>query len=297
VLDIEKLDIPQSSFESSSARIAMLSVLAYICDQEGDQGNHVDPYIQARQLLQIVFSEAAAAKLRLPLSYNSEGVANWGLLKCYPQYNEKFKTQPIKLGKFQAAIKERRPLSRLGLVQRAIAAYKRADVQSNTNLAKARFLNNQVDLLLTFLSRIYFEDALDPNDIRDVSDRQFVIEQFSPPTMVPGWTPRILVEILNRWKQQLSEALALSKEPEIYFTVAQLHAVGGRLNDQYHLRDDFWSRDDLVAETALVNLQTAAAMQLPIRIFQESSSERFYLDWLWRRPGMRRQLEKLQSSK
>jgi hypothetical protein len=281
--------IKRSSSQARLAPAAYLTLLATVCNTVGDNGKHVDPYLQGRQLLRLAFNYFQATD-NVPASHNMAGVNYAGLLKAYGSLEEKFKDEHL-AQKVQSALDINGIPSQLSLLRMAKAEYVLAEQQSPSNLAKARSLNNQVDVLLTFLSRIHLEGRLDPEIIRDETDRRFLEDEFAIKMPDKTVDHQQLIEILNRFRTNLTEALKLSRDPEIFYTRAQLFSIGGELSEKYKL--NLWGGSDSIAQMAVTDLHTAASMQMPARLFEKADAQQFYLAWLWRRPNMEIQLEQL----
>jgi hypothetical protein len=292
LLRIEAFKLKRASSESNLALPTYLTLLATICNIVGDQGVHVDPYIQGRQLLQLAFTYTRQSDI-VPATHNMAGVNFAGLLKAYDSFKEKFATDQ-QAQQLQSALGFSGMPSQLSLLRQARNEYMFAQQQSPTNLAKARSLNNQVDVMLTFLDLIHVKKKLDPNIVRDETDRRFLEESLA--IKMPEKTvdlPR-LVQILDSFNRDLSEALELSQEPDIYFTRAQLLSIGGALGEENKLTNTGWGASDNIAESAFNDLSIAHSLHLPKRLFQRSAKEQFYLEWVWNRLGPR--LDKLAAS-
>jgi hypothetical protein len=294
LLNTDTFKTPELESEPALAGPTYLTLLAIICNEQGDQGRHVDPYLQARQLLRLA-SNNMHAPTNAPSTHNASGVNYAGLLKAYDGYAGKFRSNPVIAEKVRSELGLPEPLSRLALLREAKNEYTAAARQSSSNLAKARSLNNQVDVLLTFLHLVHIENRLDSNEIRDETDRSFLENELCPQIPNQIWQPKRLIAILNNWRRDLSQALTLSREPEIFFTRAQLYSIGGSLGEKYHLVDSFWGDHDVVARASLTDLGVAAAMHLPKWVFDRSASNQLYLEWLWGQSALTPKLEELAS--
>ncbi len=285
ILDVEKLKLPQSSKESPDANSTLLTLLATICNLQGDQGNYLRPYLQGRQLLNIITKQKNPNPL--PATSNAIGVNYAGFLKCHNDLKEKFNTTNIK-----SIFPGNELPSRLNLARSAIQEYKKAAERSESNFVRARALNKEVDLLLNLLFMIHVEHIPIKNDIQDESDRLFLIDQLAAPiSLIPNWKPGLLIPVFNGLKTKLDEALTLSREPEIFFTMAQLYSIIGKLCELNNIQ--FWGNEKYLAKTALTNLEIASSMRLPKRFFEETNASRFYLNWLWETTEYRQSLENL----
>jgi len=293
LLRIERIKAPQSSSESSIASVTYLTLLATICNDQGEHGAHVDPYLQARQLLQSAIAKDQNKTLSLPATYNAFGVSCLGLLKCYDDYAAKFRGDSTVVENVKSSLGEAVPLTHLALANRASAAYRTAADESSTNLTTARYLNNRVDLLLSFLHMIYFGGLSVNGEIRDKDDQRFLEEEVYSPTSGKEVQPKRLLEILDNWRNDLNKALALSREPEIFFTRAQLYSLGGALNERYHFEDAFWGSASETGIAVLSDLRIARSMQLQNKLFERANSKQYYLEWIWTQEAIRPALEQL----
>lgn len=290
LLRIEAFKLKRASSESDLAPATYLTLLATVCNIVGDHGRHLDPYIQGRQLLSLAFTYTKKNE-NMPATHNMAGVNFAGLLAGYDRLKEKFTTDQSAL---QSALAMSGMPSQLSLLRQAKAEYVLAEQQSPTNLAKARSLNNQVDIMLTFLYLIHVKKQLDTSIIRDDTDRRFLEEELAIKLPEKSVDLQRLVQILDGYNHDLTVALELSQEPDIYFTRAQLLSIGGSLGEEHKLTTSFWGGSDNVAESAFKDLSIAHSLHLPKRLFQKSVKEQYYLEWLWKRLEPR--LEKLSVS-
>lgn len=289
LLRMEAFKLKKSSSESDRAPATYLTLLATVCNIVGDHGKHLDPYIQGRQLLALAFTYTKQND-NLPATHNMAGVNFAGLLTAYDRLKEKF-TDQTALGSAMAI--SGMP-SQLSLLRQAKGEYVLAEQQSPTNLAKARSLNNQVDVMLTFLYLMHVKQQLDPSIVRDDTDRRFLEEELAIKVPEKSVDLQRLIQILDGYNNDLTGALELSQEPDIYFTRAQLLSIGGSLGEQYKLTNSFWGGSDTVAELAFNNLSIAHSLHLPKRLFEKSAKEQYHLEWLWTR--LEERLEKLSLS-
>lgn len=275
ILDVDKLKLPQSSKESPDANSTFLTLLATICNLQGDYGTYLMPYLQGRQILNIITEQKYPNPL--PATSNAIGVNYAGFLKCYDDLKETFKTTTIK-----SIFPGDELPSRLSLAISAIQEYKTAVEKSESNFIRARALNNEVDLLINLLFMIQVEHTPIENEIQYESDRLFLIEQLAAPvSMISNWKPGLLIPVFDELNKKLDEALSLSREPEIFFTKAQLYSISGKLCELNNIQGQFWGNEKYIAKAALTNLEIASSMRLPKRFFEESYASRFYLNWLW----------------
>lgn len=294
LLDTEKFRFKASASESMLAPATYLTLLATICDAEGNQGTNIDPYVESDQLLRLAL-KGVPDKVDLPATHNALGVSLAGILKTYSDFEAKFKSDPSVAQRIKSELSMIALPSRLALLREAKYEYEKASSQSASNLAKARSLNNQIDILLTSLYLVHIEHKLNYSEIRDDNDRKFMEDELVPQMPNKPWQPQKLVSNLRRWKASLEQSLALAREPEIFFTRAQLYSMGGRLCEQYRISDEFWGVPDTVASAGVSDLSTAASMHLPQSLFDKSRAEHLFLDWLWTRPNVRPALQKLSS--
>jgi hypothetical protein len=157
--------------------------------------------------------------------------------------------------------------------------------------ARARYLNNRTDLRLSLIAAVHFRDA--SYDSTDQNDRRFLAENVAP--TVAGKPPQRLWRVLGDLRADLDKASRLAREPYVFFTRAQAISVTGQLCEKYHY--DLPPCNDLSAlrRSALGDLRSARSMQLPARWFSESRASELLLEWLWRDPGSRNELERLAS--
>lgn len=290
LLDVSFFSQLPSGSESELSRISWLTLLATICNRRGAQGRYLVPYLQAYQLLQLATS--VGPKQSIPATHNSLGLSLAGLLKNYDPYIAKF-AHGASEG-IRSALGQAVPLSQLALLRLAEAEYKASEQQSFGAFGRARAINNQVDLRITFLYRLHVQERFMISEITDNDDRAFLTSEFAPMIPESKWDSRKLVEVLNRLRSELDNALTLSAEPEIFFTRAQLYSVGGALGEKYNLRDGFWGSTRVVSAAALSDLRVAASLQeLSKQVFEESVASEFYLDWLWKRPELSKALQDL----
>jgi hypothetical protein len=275
--------------ESPSSAASYLTLLATICNYEGDHGSYNDPYLQSHQLLNLALADVAQ-NAKLPATHNALGISWAGLLKTYPDFASKFSSNPTGL---TSTLNLKSMPSRLALLREAKSEYEIAAKQSATNLAKARSINNQIDILLDFLDIVHVKNELNIKEIGDDSDRSFLETELAARIADRPWGAEKLLVVLERCRHNLTEALALSQQPEIFFTRAQLYSIGGKLNDRYKFQHPFWGASDLVAAAGVHDLESAAALSLPRQLFDKSRKDQLFLDWLWTQAKYNQTLQEL----
>jgi hypothetical protein len=279
------LECPYSpSKESAATKVTLLTLLATLANEEGDQGRHLRPYIQARQLLVSGLEAAKDIKEPLPSLHNALGVSLTSILKKYSEYEALFESEGEVTDILRQDLGGSEPLSRIDLAQAASAQYKEAADEATSRYLKARYLNNSVDLSMLLIVDVHFRRVrFSPQNSSEV---HFLEESVDPPPLHGDqWQPLRLPAILARLESNLREATDLAREPDFYFTRAQLYSVAGRLSQTYVFPTSRWSDPGVLYELALEDLSTALRLGMPSSLFAESRAEDFYLDWLWSQPG------------
>ena len=289
LLKIDSFATQSLKSESALSGAPYLTLLATICNYEGDHGSYDDPYLQSYQLLHSALENVPEGS-KLPATHNPLGISLSGVLKTYADFAAKFSNNSQQ---FNSIFNVKSLPSRLALLREAKSEYETAAKQSSTNLAKARSLNNQIDILLDFLDLVHIKNELNIKEIGDDSDRSFLESELAAKIADKPWTPQKLITVLDRFRRNLNEALALSQQPEIFFTRAQLYSLGGKLGEHYKFQNQFWGAPDIVASAGLHDLQSASAMSLPRQLFDKSRKDQLYLDWLWTRPNIVTSLQEL----
>jgi hypothetical protein len=281
IIDLDRLPLPyEPSLESSYAKVTLLTLLANICNEQGNQGRYLDPYLQARQLLKAALAINTKDPHDTAYTHNVFGVNYADSLRCYSLYSEKLKLNSVGTGKIKEALGETQPLAPLSMVRLADDHYRKAAAASSNNFAKARYLNNSADLRIWLLRQIHLQGAKIYGD--GTTDEQFLIQNVDPPA--PGdssWHPTRLSSILQALANDLGEAIDLAHAPRIYFTRAQLYALAGDLYGRYKFVNvPPWSEAQNLRALGVQDLQTAASLGLPARFLETSRSDEFGLSSL-----------------
>jgi hypothetical protein len=283
LLDLDSLPIPyEPSLEPTSAKVVLLTLLANICNEQGNQGRYADPYLQGRQLLKMALAIKIHEPRELAYTNNVLGVNYADSLHCYKQYIAKFAGKPEATPKIRVSLGENQPLAPLTIARLADYHYRLAADASSNNFAKSRYLNNSADLRISLLKEIHLQGI--ELSGQGTTDEQFLIQNVDPPVIEdPNWRPTRLVMILQNLSKDLGQAIDLSHGPRIYFTRAQLYSLGGQLHDKYRIEGgDPWGSASVLRELGLQDLRTAASLGLPTRILDASRAGELGVDWLLR---------------
>jgi hypothetical protein len=291
-----EITLPDSPLETVKARITYLSVLAVLCNRQGDHGKYLEPYLQGRQLLHRAFQIGAGQQLKLPMTKNLLGQTSASFLKRWDAYEAAYKKIPgllEALGEGQSSVK-------ITLARKALDEYRQSADDSWTALSKSRQINNQVDLLITLVYETHFAKNFDPNKVVSGADDEAFVRAELVPNDDSSFPVR-LVRSLNKRSEDLDTAITNSKSPEIYFTHAQLYTLGARLAEKYSFGKKncppsapaLWCNPSALAQAAVDQLTMARSTGLPPRFFSSSEAEALGVAWLWRQADLRRSLEGL----
>jgi hypothetical protein len=283
----------KSSLDSEQAQSSLLTLLGVVCILQGDQGSHIFPYLQARQFLQLAMNGKKGDLL--PEAHNALGNALGSILKLHADYvshiytneeNKKAVTQF--LPGFETS-----PLEQSELFQLAYREYSLASDQGTNDFIRARSLNNLVDLWQTAAHRIYIDNDNSLLVASNLGTSQFVTSKLALPSD-PG-ACRGLELMLGQQLRQIDEACRISRESDIFFTRAQLLAVGGEIAGVKRCSIQFWADSPEVCSAAVDSLSIAKSLHSPLRYFGEQSSEKLNLGFLWTRcsDSIRKRLEGL----
>lgn|GEM_PF-2125723 len=282
IIDIDTLSLPyQPSLEPIAAKITLLSLLANICNEQGNQGKYIDPYLQARQLLRIALTNKVRDQADLAYTHNVLGVNYADSLRCYSQYLAKLASRSDASQKIRLALGEDQPLSPFSLARSADTHYRLAADASSNSFAKARYLNNSADLRISLLQKAHIHG--EPIEGRDnAADEQFIVQNVDPPIQNdPSWHPTRLELILKNLAEDLTTAIDLAHAPRIYFTRAQLYSLAGQLHEKYRFQAaEPWSSEERLRALATGDLQTADSLGLPRRFFDPTRANELGLSWL-----------------
>jgi hypothetical protein len=261
-----------------------------MCNKQGDQGAYIQPYVVARQFLREALS-TLDEKATAPMTHNALGVNYVGFLARYQDYERLFITSNDGLKHLNDALGEQQPLKPLTLARLADDEYEVASKTATDNFARARYLNNRTDLRLSLIASVHLHDSR--YDSADQNDRRYLAENVDPPP--ENGTPQRLWKILIGLRANLNTASRLVRDPYVLFTRGQTASVTGQLCEKYHYSLPPCDQVNELRRTALSDLESARALQLPARWFSESRAEDLLLVWLWKDPTSRQQLVRLAS--
>lgn len=297
LLTMGDLTLYDTPLETIRARVTYLSLLAVLCTREGDNGKHLDPYLQSKQLLNSAIQLAKGRGLRLPMTKNLMGRTSAGLLICWKDYLSAYS----KNGNLAQALGQGKIPRQIDLARRALDEYQQAADDSTTALSKARYINNRIDLMITLLYAIHIEKTLDPNnEAGSADDTAFVESELVPgPSDVPDFAARI-TKSLAKSSEALDGAAEMRKVPEIYFTHAQLFVLAAKLAEHYGYDKRpcpldtaaIWCRPSELGQAAVENLRLARLAGLSPRLFSNAEAATLHLDWLWRQPSLKTIMER-----
>jgi hypothetical protein len=279
-----------TSLDAPGTKTAMLTALGVLCNSQGDQGAFIEPYLLGRQFLRAALSSAPSGE-PVPLTYNAIGVNYAGSMTCYDDYCAVLDESTTEGRQVRAALADGSPLPRLTMARLADESYARAAAASGNNFVRARALNNRADLRVALIVAVHLRNE----DFRgrDQADATFLKSNVDPPDQ-PNLAPKQLWRILLSLRRDLNSAAALSRDPHIFFTRAQLHSVTGAICEKYHHKTDPCDPATLTS-AALQDLGMARQLQLPPHLFSEARAHELHLSWLWSRKDARVRLESLAS--
>jgi hypothetical protein len=276
--------------DGKAAHVALLTTLGVMCNKQGDQGAYIQPYVVARQFLREALS-VLDEKTAAPMTHNALGVNYVGFLARYQDYERLFISNNDGLKHVIDALGEQQPLKPLTLARLADDEYEVASKTATDNFARARYLNNRTDLRLSLIAAVHLHDAR--YDSADQNDRRFLADNVDPPPATGA--PQRLWKILIELRANLNTASRFARDPYVLFTRGQTAAVTGQLCEKYQYNLPPCTQINELRRTALADLESARAMQLPARWFSESRAEDLLLVWLWKDPTSRPQLVRLAS--
>ena len=267
------------SHSDSESSAALLTILAVVCNTLGQQGDLLMPHMQARQLstfaIQHLAKHTTAANL-----HNAQGVALRHTLTNYTSYCDRVKAIPQE---HRPGIDEPTPLPELELALDSLAAYEAAGKSTTSHVAKARFLNNTVDLNLFMLAQVLVDNRV----FQATTPRQQdLLAEFQPPKLEPTLCKNL---------QHLKDAILYSNTAEIHYTKAQLLALGGSILSARGTAASAapWSDLEQVSKMAVKALRTSRDMGIPPSYFAEGVADQMLLEWLWQNPSLRPDLTEI----
>jgi hypothetical protein len=278
-----------AALEPINSRVLLLTLLAIVCNEQGGQGRFVEPYIQARQILKTAISLSHDSS-EIAYTRNALGVNYAGLLRGYASYRNLFSPNTKAGRRIAETIDEIQPLAPLALARLAEAEYNLASRTSISNFARARYLNNSVDLRISLLQQSHVGGIKFEGNRK--AEEDFLSENVDPPAfpLQGGWRPARLPAILQRLRSDLDQAIRLTQDPRIYFTRAQLFALAGTLSEKYGVEPGYLCPRRDSCDLAIADLSTAASLGLSRRYFSSTLARELGLEWLWKWEHGKRQL-------
>ncbi len=256
-----------------------LTVQGLVALTQGDDGKFVKPYLQARQLLQA----ATALGEDVPAAWNGLGQAYANMIVAHEAYSALFEdaAKPT----LEKTIGELTPQTRVALAREAVECYERSLGIDPSAFARARALNNKADIVISLLREVH-ENGVDLT-IQTSGDREFVnLNLDAPPVPRPvDWKPSGLIAILQRLETEVSQAAILGREPDIFFTRAQLRSLAGALVEKYGLQGNPWMDPEAVRTQVIADLYAARSLGLPATYFEREEATRLGLAWAWADPA------------
>ena len=264
-------EIPKCLNDPVEMRSTLLTFFAIVCQKQGKHGKHLDPYIYARQLLNIAFKELPQ-NAKAPATYNAMGVNYASTFKSYGQYLERFSRNEPMRTKFCDAIGEKKALTRLQLVRKSLMYFEQAFKQSTNNMMEARYRNNHTDMMIEILSSAHLDNI---NYFKEITDREDEI--FLEKHVARHGNKETLSRILEELTTEVNIALKLSKEPEIFYTRAQLYSVGYKINVSQSLKIQPWANETWVLNKIHDDLQIAKSLGLQEELFNIDALKRLHV--------------------
>jgi hypothetical protein len=276
-------------------RIALYTLLALSANPQGDEGAFVVPYLQARQLLNAADALRPGTDQSLSGTTNALGVAYVGLLKGYGQYDSLMRELSDEEKQMaRTALGESVPLTKLELAQRASSAYMGAAQLAASNYARARYLNNYIDLEITLIRWVHLEGQDLIGQSKDAGTaNQLRLDLGALALQAGSNATAAIVPILRRHAAALDTAITLSRQPLIMMTSAELYALAGRLAERYKLRDPVWGNVAQLRHDGIERVATAVAMHVPSHRLDEQRLRRDGLVWLFSTREGRQRLDAL----
>jgi len=261
--------------EGAKITAAYLTTLAIICDEQGNQGEFLPPYLFARKLLAAA-SDIAKDK-PLAITSNMQGVTYSALLRRYDEYAALPKNSNSGIGADDA------PVSCVTLARSADDAFSAA-VDSNTNnFNRSRHLNNRADLRMWLIH--YAHILKRPLVSQDEGERQFLRAEIDPPPAgALTWRPSELPHILQRLRKELDSAFSLSPDARILVTRSQLLSLTGQVCESYKLETPPCNNPSLLLTDAINDVTMARRMGLSFRFFNERRADELFMSWMWQHP-------------
>jgi hypothetical protein len=277
--------------EAMDAKIALLTLLAVLCNEQGDQGQFIRPYIQSRQLLNAALLLSPSSSGGLAFTHSTLGTNYANMLRSYSSYITLFSQNASSQKAIIEAIGETGSLQPLTLARLADQEYRLAYEGASANFPKARYLNNGSDLRISLLHQCHLRGVSLAG--QGEADAEFLSKNVDPPPKAAGtdWKPESLNSILTKLHSDLDLALSLSKNPRIYFTRAQLYSLSGSLSEKYG--SQYLGSPVELQGWGLHDLQTAADLGLNPHHFAPARASDLALDWLWKFDSIRPSLLRL----
>ncbi|MCC7014851.1 MAG: hypothetical protein IT454_19975 [Planctomycetes bacterium] len=287
LLDMGRVVAALSPEMDGESRAAVLSVLAMVCNDLGEQGTLLEYHLQAFQLAR--GAEAEISKLQLPseaLTMNTLGVAVASILRQYTEFEDRFRhARPDEYTFMARALAFDAPLEYGEMAYQAYSAYL-AQRQPLSVLASTRCANNISDLGILLLHESH------------VAGRQFLGTTPLAREYCSSFTTTdsgILASTLDSLESNLIVARSLGGSPTgaTAYTLAQLYSVAGSVSVTVSFKDEPWCAPQLLAERCITRLVEARSNGIDRRYFQESLADAMLLEWIWQQPEHRARLIEL----
>lgn len=283
--------IPKSAFAGTSKSVAesprvsaaYLTTLALLCNEQGNQGEFLPPYLYARQFLSA--AQEGMKPKPLAVTSNALGITYSALLRRHDQYSAMFKRQRNLAGSIGGP-EETSPLDCVTLARAADDAFSAAVESTTNNFNRSRHLNNRSDLRMWLIH--YAHIKRQPLLGNDAGEVQFLRQEVDPPKANDeSWKPSELPRILSQLRHDVEHAFNLSPDPRILITRAQLLSLTGQVCDRYQLTVAPCQNTEALLTDAINDVNMARRMGLSFRFFSEHRADELFMSWMWSQPSGR----------